>query len=159
MDHMKVMWIYPFALTVLAHITTILTEASFSTNGTARTMEPMTSAVPILPDTAEIDIHPPPHPPTAVCGGSYSGWIGEPVAFDCSGSFDINEGDYITLCEWDLDNDGSNDCSGLPEAPCSNTWDTVYEGVVRLTVTDTTGLTDTCWTTVSIGKKRLLLQC
>ena len=101
-------------------------------------------------DTATVDIHPPPHPPTAVCGGPYAGWIGEPVTFDCSGSFDINEGDYITLCEWDLDNDGDVDCTD-PPGPCTYTWNAPYEGVVSLTVTDTTGRTDTCWTTVSIG--------
>jgi RHS repeat-associated protein len=47
----------------------------------------------------------PPHPPTAVMGGPYLAVVGETVAVDGSGSYDVDEpeGDLITAWEWEVD--------------------------------------------------------
>jgi PKD repeat protein len=100
-------------------------------------------------DTAQVTISTAAHNPVAVCGGPYLGWIGVSVTFDGSGSYDIDVGDSIVGWEWDIDNDGQfDDASG---SIVTNTWNSTYEGVVGLRVTDTTARIGACWTTVTIG--------
>lgn len=63
-------------------------------------------------DTVIVEVTIPPRPPTAVDGGAYIACVGEGIALDGSGSFDIDEGvsesgnppfDTITAYDWDLD--------------------------------------------------------
>ena len=90
--------------------------------------------------TCQIDVHPPSHCPHAFAGGPYIGWVGTPVTFDASAS-------------WDLDNDGEfDDAVGInPQW----TWSDPYFGVIGLRVTDAAGQFDPCededFTTVEIG--------
>ncbi len=114
----------------------------------------------------DINVHPPPHCPHAfahpVPEGNYIGWIGVPVQFDGSASWDPN--DDIVSYEWDLDEDGlfgtdDSDCFGEPSDAVGITpqwtWDAPYEGVICLRVTDAGGEFDPCddtdCRTVTIG--------
>ena len=87
-------------------------------------------------------------PPIAEAGGPYACNAGSSIAFDGSGSYDPDPGDSIVRNEWDLDNDGTYDETGV-------TWTKTYpaagSGTVRLRVTDTQGeqATDTATYTVS----------
>ncbi len=62
---------------------------------------------PVLTDTSsvQVQITIPPHPPTAVVGGSYVAAVGESIQLDGSASFDIDQdqGDSITAYGWELD--------------------------------------------------------
>lgn len=98
-------------------------------------------------DTAEVVIHPPPHRPTAKAGGPYDGWVGLDVTLDGSESYDPNEN--IVLYEWDLDNDGVfDDATGKI---VNNVWSDLFDGIIGLRVTDSSGISDTSWTRVVIG--------
>ncbi|MCP3866782.1 MAG: PKD domain-containing protein [Gammaproteobacteria bacterium] len=60
-------------------------------------------------DSAVITIAVPPHPPVAEAGGSYSCTAGIACQLDGSESFDIDPTDFITVWQWDTDNDGAFD--------------------------------------------------
>jgi hypothetical protein len=109
-----------------------------------------------------INVHEPPHCPHAFADGPYLGWVGVPVEFDASISWDPDN--EIVSYEWDLDNDGlygaeDNDCFGQPsDAVGINptwTWDAPYFGVIGLRVTDAAGEFAACSdeddSTVEIG--------
>lgn len=118
-------------------------------------------------DVVVVEITVPPHPPTADAGGPYQACIGDPVTFDGSGSFDIDEGlsesgdppfDTITAYDWDFDGDlVFDDASGVTP---SNTYNVLGVFEVGLQVTDNTAaafpsagqddLTDTDFTTVEV---------
>jgi subtilisin family serine protease/PKD repeat protein len=57
--------------------------------------------------TRKITLKEPPFAPYAKIKDTDTATAGIPVLLDGSESFDIDSGDYITLYEWDLDNDGN----------------------------------------------------
>jgi len=86
-------------------------------------------------------------PPVANANGPYSGPEGSPIAFDASGSTDVDG--TIVLYEWDWNNDGSYENSTtLPFI--NHTWTDDYAGTVVLRVTDDDGLTDTDTASVTV---------
>ncbi len=101
-----------------------------------------------------VSIHPPPHCPTSVPHpqkGDYHGWVGVPVQFDGSQSYDPDN--EIVLYEWDFDNDGlfgaeDDDCFGQPSDGLGMvtqfTWNTTYTGTISLRVTDAEGEFSSC---------------
>ncbi|VGO17179.1 hypothetical protein PDESU_05774 [Pontiella desulfatans] len=106
----------------------------------------------------EIDVHEPPHCPHAYAGGPYVGFVGTPVQFDATRSWDPDAAEFpylgdpleFSLIEWDLDNDGlfgadDLDCFGIGSDAFGNqpqwVWHAPYEGIIGLRVTDT-GIAD-----------------
>jgi len=91
-------------------------------------------------------------PPVAEAGGPYSCNAGGSITYDGSGSYDPDTGDSIVRYEWDLDNDGTYDETGV-------TWTKTYpaagSGTVGLRVTDAHGAkgTDTATYEVSEGQQ------
>jgi predicted outer membrane repeat protein/parallel beta-helix repeat protein len=85
--------------------------------------------------------------PVADAGGPYSGEVGVPVTLDASGSYDPDG--VIVRYEWDCNGDGEYDqITSSSQMPY--TWDTTYNGIITLRVTDNDGLTATDTATVSI---------
>jgi hypothetical protein len=74
--------------------------------------------------------------PVAVPGGPYSGYVGSPVVFDGSASFDPDG--TLTTYEWDFDDDGAFDASSATPT-ATHTFDSPYVGDVVLRVTDDSG--------------------
>ena len=85
-------------------------------------------------------------PPVAEAGGPYSGYEGEPVILDASGSTD--EDGQVVQYEWDLEGDGVYELAG---AVVAHTWEDDYQGTVFLRVFDDDGdvATDTAEVTVA----------
>ncbi len=83
-------------------------------------------------------------PPHAAAGGPYAANVGEPVAFDGTGSFDPDGGKITYFWEF---GDGGSDTGPTP----SHTYDTPGEHTVTLTVTDLDLETDQDSTPVSIN--------
>jgi hypothetical protein len=87
-------------------------------------------------------------PPVADPNGPYVVDENTTVIFNGSGSYDPDPGDSIALYEWDLDDDGNFETTGMnPEF----TWCDDYAGNVTLRVTDTRGASDTASTTVTVN--------
>jgi len=85
-------------------------------------------------------------PPIADAGGPYTGQEGQPVALDASASADPNGGP-LTFA-WDLDNDGQfDDATG---ATPSASWGDEGIYTIGVRATDSSSLTDTATTTVTI---------
>ncbi len=82
----------------------------------------------------------PNQPPVADVDGPYSGTVGTPVIFDAGGSHDPDGA--IVLYEWDWENDGMFDESST-HPNITHTWQEIYNGTVRLRVTDNEGLIET----------------
>lgn len=93
-------------------------------------------------DTVSIVIN---RPPVADADGPYVVGDGVPVHLDGSGSYDIDG--FIVNWEWDVDNDGTYDASGIVY---SHTYPSVGIYPVTLRVTDDLGQTDTDTTSVSV---------
>jgi len=86
-------------------------------------------------------------PPTAVAGGPYSGEACKPILFNASASSDANG--HITAYAWDFTNDGTFDAtSPAPLYPYA--YPSVFNGLVRLRVTDNDGFTDEATTSVVV---------
>jgi len=112
--------------------------------------------------TQTIYITPPNHPPVAVPGGPYFGWIGPvtkpPVTLDGSNSWDPNEPlDSITQYEWELDGIYPHDFDEGNTPIVQYAWAEAGTHDVALRVTDdpeapfdNAGLSNTAWTTVEI---------
>lgn len=101
--------------------------------------------------TCEVYVHPPPHCPHAFAGGPYTGWVGTPVTFDASRSWDPDNA--ICAYDWDLDRDGlygaeDQDTYGSPSdgvgVTVPWTFDAPREFVVGLRVRDCPGEFPTC---------------
>jgi glucose/arabinose dehydrogenase len=89
------------------------------------------------------------HPPTAVVStGPTSGTAPLTVAFDGSGSHDLDPGDQLSYA-WDLDGDGQFDDS-TAVAP-SYTYTTPGTFTARLRVADAAGASDTESVTITVG--------
>ncbi len=90
--------------------------------------------------TVTINVTIPPHPPTAVPGGPYLGVVGEPVQFDGSGSFDVNEslGDIITAWGWETDFENPRDFDDAIGEKASYTYNQEGTFDLGLRVTDNT---------------------
>ena len=85
-------------------------------------------------------------PPIADANGPYTGFVGFPITFDGTGSYDP-DGTIISY-EWDLDDDGEfDDATG---ATLTKIWDVPYSGNISLRVTDDEGATDTDTTTLTV---------
>lgn len=84
-------------------------------------------------------------PPIAEAGESYSGFTTEPIFLDASASADP-DGDNLTY-EWDLNNDGAYDATGVTTPV---TFDLAGEYTVGLRVTDPLGLTSTDTITIAV---------
>ncbi|HNS19088.1 MAG TPA: PKD domain-containing protein [Sedimentisphaerales bacterium] len=88
------------------------------------------------------------HAPVAEAGGPYTGFVGQSIILDASGSYD-DDGDVLTY-EWDLDADGQyDDATG---AIIQHTWNYPWSGSIRLRATDTHGATGTDTATVTINE-------
>jgi hypothetical protein len=112
-------------------------------------------------DTALVRITLPDHPPVAVPGGPYVGYVSIPLTLDGSHSYDINQkdGDAITQYGWEIDGVYPYDFDDAfgptvqwtPPAPGT------YN--IGLRVTDTPGLfadspkSHEAWTTVQVGNE------
>jgi RHS repeat-associated protein len=71
------------------------------------TLQVRDNNVPVLTDIASVEVRTtiPPFPPTADAGGPYVLAVGEDLALDGSGSFDVDAaaGDYISAWDWEVD--------------------------------------------------------
>ncbi|NQE45318.1 hypothetical protein C5S31_04765 [ANME-1 cluster archaeon GoMg2] len=86
--------------------------------------------------------------PIAYANGPYLGYVGCPITFDGTGSYDMDG--TIVSYEWDLDDDGEfDDATG---ATPSKTWDNVYSGGISLKIIDNDGNDDVDSTTVTVRK-------
>jgi len=83
--------------------------------------------------------------PTSDAGGPYSGVVGEPVEFDATGSFDLNNDDLTY--HWDF-GDGKTDSGATP----NHTYDEPGEYIVKLTVTDSAGASGVDTTSIEISE-------
>ncbi|MBN2131441.1 MAG: PKD domain-containing protein [Sedimentisphaerales bacterium] len=85
--------------------------------------------------------------PVADADGPYSGEVGSPVPLDAGGSYDPDG--VIVSYEWDCNGDAEYDeVTSSPQMPY--TWDTAYNGLITLRVTDNDGLTATDTAIVTI---------
>jgi PKD repeat protein len=87
-------------------------------------------------------------PPLADAGGPYTGSAGAPVNFDGTGSSDLD--DNITTWAWDFGDGNTGEGENT-----SNRYDETGIYIVRLTVTDGSGETDTDVTKVTVGEGSL----
>jgi len=88
-------------------------------------------------------------PPTAEANGPYSGYTGDSINFDSTGSH-ANGGAVLVLYEWDFDGDGTYDWSSPTTGMATHSYTNygTYNAVLR--VTDDCGETDTDTATVTI---------
>ena len=103
-------------------------------------------------ETAEVrltvQIAPPEnHPPFACTTGPYSTGVSEPITVSGEPSYDPDPGDHIVLYEWDLDDDGAYELTGMEAAFVRDELGTY---TIRLRVTDRDGETDETETTVAV---------
>ena len=85
-------------------------------------------------------------PPIANANGPYRGFIGEPITFNGTDSYDP-DGSIVSY-EWDLDDDGEFDDATGPTP--TKTWDIPYSGTISLNVTDNIGATDVDSTSLTV---------
>ena len=84
--------------------------------------------------------------PVADANGPYSGYAGNPITFDGTGSYDLDG--LVVSYEWDLDDDGVfDDASG---ATPSKTWNSAYLGDINLKINDNAGNDDVDSTIVTV---------
>lgn len=74
------------------------------------------------------------HPPVADAGGPYSGFVGEEIVFDASGSYDV-DGDTLEY-RWDFNNDGTWDTDWLSDPVTTHVYDSEFHGQAKLEVKD-----------------------
>ena len=86
-------------------------------------------------------------PPVSNASGPYTGIEGQAIIFNASASYDPDSGDSIASFEWDFNNDGATDATGVE---VSWTWYDDYAGQVNLTVTDSHGECNMNTTSVTI---------
>jgi PKD repeat protein len=86
-------------------------------------------------------------PPVSNASGPYTGIEGQAIIFNASASYDPDPGDSIASFEWDFNNDGSTDATGME---ATWTWNDDHTGQVNLTVTDSHGENSTDTTSVTI---------
>ncbi len=82
--------------------------------------------------------------------GPLSGFVGEPVKFDASTSYDPDG--YIEHYCWDWDNDGTLD-EYIDQAVTTHTWDEVHSGTVRLVIFDNDGRAADTFVKVEVTEK------
>jgi hypothetical protein len=82
--------------------------------------------------------------------GPLTGFVGEPITFDGSTSYDPDG--YIEFYCWDWDNDGTID-QYIDVAETTHTWDAVHDGTVRLVVIDNDGHAADTFIEVSVTEK------
>ena len=85
--------------------------------------------------------------PTANANGPYSGFVGDPITFDATGSQDP-DGDIVRY-DWDWNNDGLFD-ETTNQSTIAHTWFSAYTGNVALKVTDDEGITATSYAYVEV---------
>jgi len=86
--------------------------------------------------------------PIADADGPYTGFVGLPITFDATNSYDPDV--EVVSYEWDLDDDGEFDDAFGPNP--ARTWDMPYQGNISLRVADDKGATSVDTTTVSVMK-------
>jgi hypothetical protein len=96
------------------------------------------------------------HAPVAEAGGPYTGHVGQYLTLDGSGSHD-DDGDAITMYEWDLDYDGV--CDDATGVIVQHTWNAPFSGSIALIVWDTHGGADRDTATVTISDTPTGNQC
>jgi len=74
------------------------------------------------------------HPPVADAGGPYSGFVGEEIVFDASGSYDV-DGDTLEY-RWDFNNDGTWDTDWLSDPTIGWYYSNEYHGKIELEIRD-----------------------
>jgi hypothetical protein len=115
-------------------------------------------SVPVKRDTASliVSVTPPPHDPTAVTGGPYTACPGSLITLDGSSSFDIDAGDpyydYIASYGWELDGVVPYDFDDATTATIDYSWATAGIHNIGLRVTDSTGRSNTAWTSVTVDE-------
>lgn len=87
------------------------------------------------------------NPPVAEAGGPYNGTEGTSITFNASGSYDDVS---ISNYEWDWNNDGSYDVS-VTTPTTTYSFPDDYSGVVKLRVTDNTGMKSVDEATVNVA--------
>jgi len=96
------------------------------------------------------------HPPVAIPGGPYIGYVNMPVVLDGIGSYDPDAGaplyNHIVSYEWELDGIAPYDFDDGLSMAVNWTWTAQGTYNVGLRVTDRFGETNTAWTTVTIGE-------
>jgi len=98
--------------------------------------------------TVRLAVTPPANqPPVALTTGPYSTGVGQTITVSGSPSYDPDSGDFIVSWEWDLDNDGLFESSGLS---ADVSYGDVGTYTIRLRVTDSHGATDVITTTVAV---------
>jgi len=89
------------------------------------------------------------YPPVAEANGPYSGYTGDTINFDSTGSYDP-DGQALVLYEWDFDGNGVYDWSSPSTGVTTHIYSNygTYDAVLK--VTDDCGETDTDTATVNI---------
>jgi parallel beta-helix repeat protein len=85
--------------------------------------------------------------PVSNASGPYTGIEGKAIIFNASASYDTDPGDSIAIFEWDFNNDGATDATGME---VTWTWNDDYAGQVNLTVADSHGESSTDTTSVNV---------
>ena len=82
-------------------------------------------------------------PPIAEADGPYSGYVGDPITLDGSGSTDPDGS--IVLFEWDFESDGTYDWSSTTTGVTTHSYASIniYTATIRVTDDDATNNTDT----------------
>jgi len=89
------------------------------------------------------------YPPVAEANGPYSGYTGDTINFDSTGSYDP-DGQALVLYEWDFDGNGVYDWSSPTTGMATHVYGSYGTYTAVLRVTDVCGETDTDSATVTI---------
>lgn len=87
--------------------------------------------------------------PIADVNGPYTGFEGNPIAFDASSSSDFEDGNDLDF-RWDFDDNGDWDTDWSSNPTAEFTWGDDFSGSVKVEVRDNLGKTDTTTSSVNV---------